>query len=71
MQAIVERMNAVIRRVLRCTLAQMNEIKNYLEALKTVERAISSLSSRNTGYSPFFLNFGYHPTLPADLMCGN
>ena len=70
-QGIVERMNAVIGQVLRCTLAQMYEIKNWVEILPTVELAINSLPNRSTGYSPFFLNFGYHPTVPADLLCGN
>ena len=63
-------MNAVVGKVLRCTMAQMNDIKNWFEVLPTVELAINSLPNRNTGYSQFFWNYRYHPTVPADLLCG-
>ena len=48
----------------------MNEVKNCVEELPTMELAINSLPNGSMGYSPFFLNYGYHPTLPADLLCG-
>ena len=34
------------------------------------ELAINSLPNRTTGFSPFFLNFGFHPVVPTDLMKG-
>ena len=51
-------------------LSQTNDVKNWAGILPTVELDINSLPNKNSGYSPFFLNFGYHPTGPADLLCG-
>lgn len=45
----------------------MNGIKNWVEILPIVELAINSLPR----YSPFFLNYGYHPAVLDDLLCGN
>ena len=64
-------MNAVVGQVLRCTLAQTNDVKNWLEVLPTVDLVTNSLLNRSTGYSTFFVNYGYHPTVPDDLLCGN
>ena len=66
----MERINAVVGQVLRCTLAQMNDVKNWLEVLPTVELGVNCLLSRNTGYSPLFLNYGYHLIVPTELLCG-
>ena len=67
----MERMNSVVGQVMQCTLAHINDINNWLDVLPTVELAINSLPDRNIGYSPFFLNYGYHRTIPADLLFGN
>ena len=32
---------------------------------------INSLPNSSTGYSPFFLNYGYHPVLPIELLKGD
>ena len=32
---------------------------------------INSLPNRSTGYSPFFLVYGYHPVLPVELLKGD
>ena len=39
--------------------------------LPTVEMVINSLPNRSTGYSPFFLVYGYHPVLPVELLKGD
>ena len=64
-------MNAVIGQMLRCTLDSMNERKNWIEILSIVELAIKSMPNKNTVYSPFNLNYGYHPTVPSDLIDGS
>ena len=69
-KGIVEQMNTVVGKVLRCTLAQMNDVQNWLEVLPTIEVAIKYLPNRSTGYSPFFLNYVYCPIIPADFLCG-
>ena len=33
-----------------------------------VESAINSLVNRSTGFSPFYLMYGYHPVLPVELL---
>lgn len=68
---IVERMNSVIGQMLRCTLHEMNDVKNWLEILPIVELAINSSPNHSIGYSPFFLNYGYDITVPADLVSGD
>ena len=70
-QGVVERMNAIIGQMLRCTLHELQEIRYWDSLLPTLELAINSLPNRSTGYSPFFLNYGFHPTVPAELIKGN
>ena len=59
-QGLVGRINVVIVQILRCKLMQMNEIKNWVKIFPTVELVINSLPNKGRGYSPFFLNYGYH-----------
>ena len=39
--------------------------------LPAVEMVINSLPNRSTGYSPFYLVYGYHPVLPVELLKGD
>ena len=32
---------------------------------------VNSLPNRSTGYSPFYLMYGYHPVLPVELLKGD
>ena len=45
----MEQMNAVVGQVLRCTLAQMNDVKNWLEVVPTIELGINSLLNKSAG----------------------
>lgn len=63
-------MNVVIGQTIRCTLSLINEQKNWVDILSTVELAINSLPNHSIGYVPFFLNYGYHPIVPVDLIDG-
>ena len=69
-QGVVERMNAVIGQMLRCTLHE-ERAGNWDLLLPTVEMTINSLPNSSTGYSPFFLNYGYHPVVPVELLKGD
>ena len=69
-QGVVERMNAVIGQMLRCTLHE-ERADNWDLLLPTVEMTINSLPNSSTGYSPFFLNYGYHPVMPVELLKGD
>ena len=69
-QGVVERMNAVVGQMLRCTIGN-EKGTNWDSLLPSIELTINSLPNSNTGYSPFFLNYGYHPTIPIELLKGD
>ena len=70
-QGVMERMNAVIGQMLRCTIHKLKEVREWDSLFPTIELAINSLPNRSTGYAPFFWNHGFHPTVPAELIKGN
>ena len=70
-QGIVERMNAVIGQMLRYPIHETNERREWNKFLPIIELAINSSVNRSTGYTPFFLNYGFDPVVPADLIKGN
>jgi hypothetical protein len=63
----VERVNGLITTQLR--LHALNS-PNWVAALPAIEMAINSRSLSNSVYSPFYLNYGFHPTTVADAMLG-
>ena len=69
-QGVVERMNAVVGQMLRCTIGD-EKGTNWDSLLPSIELTINSLPNSSTGYSPFFLNYGYHPTVPIELLKGD
>ena len=69
-QGVVERMNAVIGQLLRCTI-HGEKTGNWDSLLPTIEMTINALPNSSTGYSPFYLNYGYHPVLPVELLKGD
>ena len=70
-QGQVERMNAVVSQTLRCLMTDVPDLGSWREYLPTVEMVINSLPNRSTGYSPFYLMYGYHPVLPVELLKGD
>ena len=70
-QGQVERMNAVVSQTLRCLMTDVTDLTRWKDFLPTVEMVINSLPNRSTGYSPFFLMYGYHPVLPVELLKGD
>ena len=69
-QGIVERMNSVIGQMLRCTIHEMNEGREWKKLLPIIELAINSSVNRSTEYTPFYLNYGFELVVPADLIKG-
>ena len=61
----VERVNSIISQQLRIRCAQSDD---WVSALPATEMAINSRSIKGTVYSPWYLNFGYHPTTIADAL---
>jgi hypothetical protein len=63
-----EVMNRVVEMVLRCTLHASQDTSHWERILSTVEFAINNSPAQSTGYTPFYLNYGFHPCTPADLI---
>ena len=67
----VERMNAVVSQTLRCLMTNVTDLNRWKDFLPTIEMVVNSLPNRSTGYSPFFLMYGYHHVLPIELLKGD
>ena len=67
-QGQVERTNAVIEQVIRCLIDESRDIANWDQNLSTVEFCLNSQVNRSTGFSPFYLLYGYHPITPLQLL---
>ena len=70
-QGVVERMNAVVSQTLRCLIHNSNEMITWEILLPTVELVVNSLPNASTGFSPFYLNYGYEPVMPIQLLKGD
>ena len=64
-------MNAVASQTLRCLIRNTNEMKTWDLLLPTVELVVNSLPNSSTGFSPFYLNYGYEPITPVELLRGD
>ena len=64
-------MNQLVSQTLRCIIHQLGDVSEWKAHLPTAEFAINSLPNRSTGYSPFYLNYGYHPVVPSELIKGD
>ena len=63
-----EAMNRVVEMALHCILHESRNSSNWEAQLGIVEFVINNSPSQSTGYTPFFLNFGYHPATPLDIL---
>ena len=70
-QGVVERMNSVVSQTVRCLLHDIGNPKDWEKTLPTVELVINSLPNQSTGFSPFYLNYGYEPVTPIQLIKGD
>ena len=61
-------MNRVVEMVLRCLLHEEKMYEDWERFLSIVEFVINSSPAQSTSYTPFFLNFGYHPCTPVDIL---
>ena len=64
-------MNAVVSQTLRCLIHDMKNVKSWEILLPTVEMTINSSPNQSTGFSPFFLNYGYEPVMSIQLLKGD
>ena len=49
----------------------MIDLKNCEIYLPTVELVVNSLPNSSTGFNPFYLNYGYEPMTPIQLLKGD
>ena len=63
-----EAVNRVVEMTLRCTLHASQEPRQWEKYLSMAEFTINNTPSIATGYTPFYLNYGYHPCTPAELI---
>ena len=70
-QGVVEQMNVVVSQTLWCLLHNTNEKRKWEIRLPTVELVINLLPNSSTGFSPFYLNYGYEPVTPIQLIRGD
>ena len=63
-------MNAMVSQTLRCLIHEMNELNRWEILLPTVELVINSLPNSSTGFSPFYLNYGYEPVTTNSIIAG-
>ena len=69
-QGVVERMNFVVIQMLRCIINEKRG-SSWDSLLPTVKMTINSLPNSSARYSPFLLNYRYHPVLPIELLKGD
>ena len=63
----VEKMNQLLEQTLRCTVHQLAETRRWVDILPVIEFSVNNTPNRTTGYTPFYLNYGYHPLQPLQL----
>lgn len=63
-------MNSVASHTIRCLIHDTGNARHWEKVLPAVELEINSLPNQNTGFSPFFLNYGYEPVTPIQLLKG-
>ena len=61
----------MVGQTLRCLIHETNDVKKWEILLPTVELAINSLPNSSTGFTPFYLNYGYEPVTPIQLIRGD
>ena len=62
-----EATNRMVEMILRCILHESQEA-HWERNLSMVEFVINNSPSQSIGYSPFYLNYGYHPITPVELL---
>ena len=63
-----EAMNRVVEMILRSLMHESRDYENWETILSIVEFVVNNSPAQSTGYTPFFLNFGYHPCTPIDIL---
>ena len=57
----VEKFNQLLEQTLRCTIHQVAKSRPWIDLLQVIKFAINSTRNCTTGYTGFYLNYGFHP----------
>ena len=63
-----EAANRVVEQVLRCTSHASQDVTHWERYLPMVEFVMNSSASLAMGYTPFYLNYGFEPVTPINLI---
>ena len=63
----VERFNQLLKQTLRCAIHQLAETRKWVDLLPVFEFAVNNTPNCTTGYTAFYLNYGFHPLHPLQL----
>ena len=64
----VEKFNQLLEQTLRCTLHQLVAARHWVDLLPVIEFAVNSTPNRTTRYTGFYLNYGFQPLHPLQLL---
>ena len=64
----VEKFNQLLEQTLRFTIHQVAKTRPWVDLLPVIEFAVNSTPNRTTGYTGFYLNYGFHPLHPLQLL---
>ena len=63
-----EKFNQLLEQTLRCTIHQVAKTRPWVDLLPVIEFAVNSAPNWTTGYTGFYLNYGFHPLHPLQLL---
>ena len=69
-QGVVERMKNVFSQTLHCLLTKSG-VKYWEQLLAIMKMNINSSLNLSTEYTPFLLNYGFHPVALTELLSGD
>ena len=65
---LVEKFNQLLEQTLRCTIHQVAKTRPWIDLLPVIEFVVNSTQNCTTGYTGFYLNYGFHPLYPLQLL---
>ena len=64
----LEKFNQLLEQTLICTIHQVAKTRPWIDLLPVIEFAVNSTPNCMTDYTGFYLNYGFHPLHPLQLL---
>ena len=64
----MERFNQLLEQTPHYAVHQYGKARRWTEVLAVVEFAVNNTPNPTTGYTAFYLNYGFHPLSPAQML---